>query len=91
MALQRHFSLIGKTAFFSTKLMKKKCAANRTGSKLSQCSAIIFLKCNLLKKGSPTKIAISQVLESSIKAQIQGFDVRCPFMIIGDLYFTLSL
>ena len=41
--------------------------------------------CNLLKKGFPTKIAISQlpdILEGFIEAQIEGFGVRYLLMIV---------
>ena len=47
--------------------------------------SVPHFKCNLLKKGSPTKITISQlpeIPESFIETQIKGFDGCYSFMII---------
>ena len=52
----------------------------------------MWIKCNSLKKGSPTKITISQlpeILEGSIKAQIEGFDVHYSLIIVLHFYIIL--
>ena len=58
----------------------------------SKCTTTVYKSSN--KKGSPTKIAISQlpdILEGFIKAQIKGFNVRYSLMIVLYFYFTLGL
>ena len=46
---------------------------------------------NLTANATGSVYQLRNALERSIKAQIEGLDVRYSYMIIGDLYFTLGL